>query len=143
MRSSFSDYLKLVTFSYLPLKKVLLDIRPLSTKVKKLLANSKIANENKVMWWRIDAVKDCLLHGEKLKLALARRMPLLELCSIVKFTTICDLDSESENCHKSYDCLSEVLLELPASFDKNRVSIEFCCEPICNDWAKLAYILHE
>ena len=141
MRSSFSDYLMLVTSSYLPLKKVLLDIRTLSSKVKKILTNSKIASENKVMWWKIDAVKECLLHREKLQLALARRMPILELTSVVKFVIICDLESESQNCHKSYDCLSEVLLELPTSFDKNRISVDFCCEPICTDWAKLAYIL--
>ena len=66
MRRPFCNFIKLTIFSYLPLKKVLTDIRPLSKKVKDILINSEIANVNKVYQWKIDANNDCLLHDSKL-----------------------------------------------------------------------------
>ena len=60
--SALNSFVYLVVFSYLPLEKVVHDIRPLSVKILKSLRNSFIASVNKKILWTIDSEVDCLLH---------------------------------------------------------------------------------
>ena len=60
--SALTSFVYLVVFSYLPLEKVVHDIRPLSVKILKNLRNSFIASVNKKFVWTIDSEVDCLLH---------------------------------------------------------------------------------
>ena len=60
--SALTSFVFLVVFSYLPLEKVVHDIRPLSVKILKNLRNSFIASVNKKFVWTIDSEVDCLLH---------------------------------------------------------------------------------
>ena len=72
-------------FSYLSLQKVIFDIRPLSRKIKEILVNSEIANENKTLIWKVDAVAKCLLHENKLQAEVEMFRTVLELVSEVYF----------------------------------------------------------
>ena len=84
-RSKISDYQSLIVFSYLPLRKVLTDIRALSKKTAKVLVDSEIANENKVYEWKIRPADECLLHEDKLHLMMVRMNPIFQLISEIKF----------------------------------------------------------
>ena len=122
-------------------------IRPLSRKIKSILVSSEIASENKTFIWKVDAVNDCLLHDNKLRIALERAQPMLELVSEVYFD-LTYLDFDGGNCHKRYENVTEIISALPANFDKRKVSIVHSANPdpaSTNkmDWIKCNYILAE
>ena len=84
-RFTKSNFLNLTVFSYLSLQKVVFDIRPLSKKIKEILVNSEIANENKTLIWKVDAVGKCLLHENRLQAEIEKFRVVLELVSEVYF----------------------------------------------------------
>ena len=67
------------------MQKVVFDIRPLSRKIKEILVNSEIANENKTLIWKVDAVGKCLLHENRLQAEIDKSRVVLELVSEVYF----------------------------------------------------------
>ena len=74
--------------------------------------DSDIASVNKSIKWKIDAVRDCLLHETKFWRALKRTQPILELVSEVKFD-ISTLSDCATSCHKHYENVGEIINELP------------------------------
>ena len=104
------------------LREVLTKVRALNKKTKEALSVSEIPRENKTFVWKGGLQHNCLLHDSKLSVEMRRYMPVLQLVSEVIF----DLNAfgdDSRSCHKNYENVTELILSLPSSFDKQKVSL--------------------
>ena len=71
--------------------------------------------------------------------------PILDLVSEVYFD-LTYLSFDAQNCHKHYENVTEIISELPANFDKRKVSIVHSANPDPQasnkfDWIKCNFIL--
>ena len=124
----------------MPLRKVLAEFRLLSKKTLKILIDSEIACENKVFEWKIRQTDECLLHEGGLDLTMVRINPLLQLVSEVKFYFPSNIIGPGQRCHKLYQRVAEIIIQLPKKFDTKRVSIQYS-QSLMPEWTKCDYIL--
>ena len=119
-------------------------MRPLSSKIKRSLCNSYISGVNKTFVWTIDSENDCLLHDNKLKTVLMKRMPILELVSELKFV-VSESHEDAWLCHRNFQNVAEIIFELPQGFDKSRITIEHTSYGGArnSDWLKLNHVISE
>ena len=141
-----TSFVRLVIYSYLSLEEVLQKARMISQKTKELLKVSEIPRKNKAFRWKVDSTQKCLLHEGKLEQEMKRARPILELVSEVIFD-LTQLGDDSKNCHKNYENVAEIIMSLPKTFDKEKVSILHHSNKSRSyakfDWLKCSYILSE